>query len=94
MRTTMMRRLNRLEDQFVLVGRRPLRVHRPVLCKYGGRGSLDNATCTRTLCPDGTVVEFVELDGSNDGPGSVSAEELDRWVNSFPIQLSGRETAR
>ena len=86
---TVIRRLARLEDQFVLAGRRPLRVHRLVLCRYGGKGSLASATCQRTLCPDGTVNEFVELDGSNDGPGSVTAEELDRWVAGFPIQVLG-----
>jgi len=86
---TVRRRLDRLQGQFVLVGRRPLRVYRMVLCKYGGKGSLDNAICTRTLCADGTVAEYVELDGSNDGPGSVTAEELDRWVASFPIQANG-----
>jgi hypothetical protein len=44
---------------------------------------LENATCKRTLCPDGTVMEFVELFGSNEGPDSVTAEELDQWVASF-----------
>ena len=44
---------------------------------------------TRTLCADGTVMEFVELDGSNDGLGSISAEGLDRWVAGFPIRVSG-----
>jgi len=41
---------------------------RMIVCRYGGRMSLKNARCRRTLCPDGTVIEFVELLGSSEGP--------------------------
>ena len=91
---TISRRLARLEDQLVTADRKVRSRYRLVLCRFGSRTSLENATCKRTLCPDGTVVEFVELDGSNDGPGSVTAEELDRWVDRFPIEVSGMGRAR
>ncbi|MGA2592356.1 MAG: hypothetical protein ABSH32_20790 [Bryobacteraceae bacterium] len=42
-------------------------------------------TCRRTLCPDGTVMESVELPTSSDGP-ELTQEELDQWVASFPAE--------
>jgi len=56
------------------------------VCSAGAGKSLENATCTRTLWPDGTLFEMVELDGSNEGPGEVTDEALDRWLEGFPIQ--------
>ena len=70
------RRLERLETRFAPPDQRPRRVYLMVLCRYGRTTSLANSRCTRTLCADGTVMEFVELEGSNDGPGRVTSEEL------------------
>lgn len=49
-----------------------------------GRGpaNLANSTCTRTLS-DGRLWEVVRLDGSSEG---LTDDELDRFVQSFPIQ--------
>ena len=43
------------------------------------------ATCTRTLCGDGTLLEVVDL-GDNQDP---TDEELDRIVSRFPVKISG-----
>jgi hypothetical protein len=33
----------------------------------GTEPSLENATCRRTLCPDGTVFEMIEFNKHNEG---------------------------
>src|SRR5580658_9464814 len=45
---------------------------------------LENATCKRTLWPNGTVLEMVWLNRHDDRPGEPPAEELDRWVDYLP----------
>jgi hypothetical protein len=60
------------------------------LCRYGGRTGLENATCRRTLYPDGTVTEFVEILGSNEETGRVTDEQPDEWFESFPVEVAGR----
>ena len=84
---TVIKRLARLEDQFAPADQKARKCFRLIVCRYGAKTSLENATCKRTLCPDGTVMELVELYGSNEGPDSVTAEELDRWVATFPIEV-------
>ncbi|MGA2186400.1 MAG: hypothetical protein ABSH47_25575 [Bryobacteraceae bacterium] len=88
---TVIKRLARLEDQFVPPDQKARKCFRLIVCRYGAKTSLENATCKRTLCPDGTVMELVELNGSYEGSHSVTAEELDRWVASFPIEVPGVE---
>ncbi|MGA2186584.1 MAG: hypothetical protein ABSH47_26505 [Bryobacteraceae bacterium] len=84
---TVIRRLARLEDQFVPPGQKARKCFRMIVFRYGDKTSLENARCKRTLSPDGTVMEFVELVGSGPGPDSVTEEELDRWVAGFPIEV-------
>ena len=55
---------------------------------------LENAECSRTLWPDGTLFEMVRLDHSGEGHAELSDEALDRFVESFPVQNSGGEKAR
>jgi hypothetical protein len=40
------------------------------------------STCSRTRGQDGTVYEYVIVHGGLDG---VSDEELDKWIQTFPI---------
>ena len=47
--------------------------------------SLENATCRRTLCPNGTVLESVEFTTRSNGR-ELTQEELDKWVASFPVE--------
>jgi hypothetical protein len=58
-----------------------------VVMHGGGPANLANSTCTRRLS-NGVLMEVVQLDGSREG---VTDEELDRFVQSFPIQ--GRAAA-
>ncbi|MGA2186807.1 MAG: hypothetical protein ABSH47_27680 [Bryobacteraceae bacterium] len=88
---TVIKRLARLEDQFVPPDQKARKCFRLIVCRYGAKTSLKDAKCKRTLGPDGTVMELVELYGSNDGPESVTAEELDQWVAGFPIEVPRME---
>jgi hypothetical protein len=88
---TVIKRLARLEEQFVPPEHKARKCFRLIVCRYGDKTSLENATCQRTLSPDGTVMELVELYGSNEGPDSGTAEELDRWVAGFPIEVPTME---
>jgi hypothetical protein len=50
------------------------------------RPNLENATCKRTPCSDGTLLELVEFKTDNDRSDELTDEELDGWVESFPVQ--------
>ena len=82
---TVIRRLRRLEDQIASVDR-PRRHIRLVVCDSGAKLSLEGATCQRALCSDGTLLEMVCFNRHNAGPDPLTDEELDRWVESFPMQ--------
>ncbi len=82
---TVIRRIRRLEDQFVSADR-PRRHHRIVIKMAGARPCLEDATCKRMLYSDGTLLEMVQINKHNEGPDELTDEELDRWVESFPIQ--------
>ena len=51
---------------------------------------LSASRCARTLCPDGTLWDYVRLD---DGQGNLASthglsdEALNDWIESFPIEL-------
>ena len=80
------RRLRRLEDQLGPADGKPRDRFRLVLRPAGLRNpSLENATCRRTLCPNGTVLESVEFSTRSNGR-ELTQEDLDRWVASFPIE--------
>ena len=78
------RRILKLEDQFGSAGR-PRRHLRLMVCMAGSKPSLGDATCKRTVCPDGTLLEMVRLNNHDEGPAELTGEELDRWVESFPV---------
>ena len=74
-------RLVRLEDRFA--PRDKVReCVRLVVGTIGPAEGLQNATCQRTLCANGCLTEVVRLNGSGDG---LTEEDLDRFVESFPI---------
>ena len=81
---TVTRRILKLEDQFGSVDR-PRRHIRLVIRMAGARPSLEDATCTRTRWPQGTLFEMVRFNKHNEGPEELTDEELDRWVESFPV---------
>jgi len=56
---------------------------RVVTCGMDRAANLANATCKRTLCENGLLLEVVHLDGDRDG---LTDEQLDKFVESFPIE--------
>jgi hypothetical protein len=39
-----------------------------------------------SLYKDGTMLELVRMPKHNEGPDDLTAEELDQWVEAFPVQ--------
>ena len=50
----------------------------------GSKPSLEDATCTRTLRADGTLLELLWFKKHNEEPDELTDEELDRWVEKLP----------
>ena len=73
-------RLKRLEQQRSQVSREPFRV---VVSHAGKPFDLAKATCTRTLWPNGELMEMVNLHGGDYG---LKDEDLERFIQSFPIE--------
>jgi hypothetical protein len=53
----------------------------------GSKPSLEVATCSRTLWPDGTLFEMVQFNQHNEGSDEPTDQELDSWVESFPVEV-------
>ena len=87
MHATLKRRLGRLEQRLVVCKGKPRKTHRIVVRGMDREPSLENAACTRTLCPDGTLLEVVQLENSREGQEALSDEALDRFVESFPVKV-------
>jgi hypothetical protein len=49
--------------------------------------SLEGSKCSRTLCPNGTLIEVVRFDRCRPGRERLSEEALDRFVESFPVRV-------
>ena len=73
-------RLKKLERQQNQVAQEPFRV---VVSHAGERLDLAKATCTRTIMPDGRLMELVNLNGSRDG---LNDEDLERFIQSHPVE--------
>ena len=73
-------RLQKLERHRSQVERGRLRV---IVSRVGKQFDLATATCTRTLMPDGGLMEIVNVNGSGN---DLSDEELERFIQSFPIE--------
>lgn len=78
-------RLKRLERQQNQVAHERFRV---VVSHTGEPLDLAKATCTRTIMPNGQLMEIVNLNGTDYG---LSKEDLEKFIQSFPIE---RSTAR
>jgi hypothetical protein len=81
---TLGRRIQRLEDHFVCADRPQCRL-RFVVCMAGARPSLEGATCRRSLCADGTLLELVRYANHNDGPEHLADDEINAWLDGFQI---------
>jgi hypothetical protein len=75
----------RLEDQFGSAMGKPRRRLRIMISMAGDKPSLEDATCRRTLWPDGSLFELVQFNAHNYGPDELTDEELDRWLESYPV---------
>jgi len=73
-------RLSRLERQHSQVSREPFRI---VVSRAGKPFDLATATCTRTLMPNGGLMEIVNVNGSGH---DLSDEELEKFIQSHPIE--------
>ena len=78
------RRLQNLERQQNAIALKPLRF---VVSCIGKPLDLSKATCRRTRLPNGQLMELVHLKGNRSG---LSEEDLERFIQSFPIEPSRR----
>ena len=82
------RRIRRLEEQFKPAIepdflRNPRHRLRLVVSEMDHRLNLETSTCRRTLTSSGSLTEVVRLDGIR---GGLTDEELEKFVQSFPIE--------
>jgi hypothetical protein len=82
------RRSRRLEDQFKPAIepdflRNPRHRFRIVVSGMDRALRLETSKCLRTLTANGSLTEVVRLDGIR---GGLTDEELERFVQSFPIE--------
>ena len=90
------RRLNRIEHQLYPPAPKPRTWFRvvvrmgdadaPVVRRRDREPSFEKATCTRSLCPDGTLFEVVRLDKIGEGDEQPTDAELNIWIAGFPIE--------
>jgi hypothetical protein len=59
---------------------------RLLVMELGSKLGLADATCTRTLGPDGVLMQSVYYQNHRERPDQLSEEEIDRWVDGFPVQ--------
>lgn len=79
------RRLCRLEHRLT-PARGPLQRFRVVVSCIDRERSLEGATCQRTRVPGGAVWETIDFGDCRKGGKSFTEEELESWIDSFPIQ--------
>jgi hypothetical protein len=85
------RRLRQLEHSFGAVDGKPRVCFRLFVGPVGGMYGLDGATCRRTLCANGLLMELV-IAGNDEGITAggdlltVANEELESFVQGFPVE--------
>jgi hypothetical protein len=76
-------RLKTLERHQRRVFKEPLRI----VVSQVGPLDLAKATCTRTMWPNGHLMEIVNLHGTDVG---LSKEDLEDFIQSFPVERRAR----
>ncbi len=76
-------RLKTLERQQRHVSKGSIRV----VASRVGPLDLSKATCSRTLWPDGQLMEIVNLYGNREG---LSEQDLETFIQSFPVERRER----
>ena len=89
---TVTKRIARLEEH-PLVTVTPRKRLSIVVMRVDRKPSLEGATCIRTLCPDGTLMQVVHLDQSRPGREELTDEELDRWLGAALPERTLRQFA-
>ena len=86
-------RLRRLENRLAPPDflQRPRERLRVVVCELWRLANLATSTCTRTRSAGGMLVEVVHLNGSRE---VLSDEDLDRFVERFPVAIMAGGRAR
>jgi hypothetical protein len=89
-------RVQRLERQFAPSFARdfvqnPRTQLRCIVSTAGQSLNLATSSCTRSLTKDGCLTELVDLDGTSD---DISDEELERFIEGFPVDTSRLEVSR
>jgi hypothetical protein len=79
------RRIAKLENQLEPANRPRPRI-RLEIRTLGSKLCLEDATCKGTMCSDGSLLEVVDFKNHNEGPDELTDEELNRWLDGFPIQ--------
>ena len=77
------RRVHRLENHYA-PSRQPLRRFRLVVHRMDRKEDIHGATCRRSLCSDGTVMEIIRMDRSQGH--DFTEEEFEAWIESCPIE--------
>jgi len=82
------RRVGRLEDRYAINSSGKVKVALRILVSlpWKAPANLATSTCTRMLNAAGGVIETVKLDGDE---ASISEEELEKFIASFPIAAWG-----
>ena len=90
------KRLDRLDRQFCPPAPKPRTSFRvvinmkdpdaPAVRRPDREPSFERATCTRSLCPEGTLWEVVRLDKIGEDGEQPTDVELNRWIASRPIE--------
>ena len=93
---TMLHRVRRLEIQLGPkierdFARNPRDRFRLVVCAVDHRLNLATSTCTRYVTANGCLMELARLDGIR---ADITDEELDRFIESFPVDTSRIEGNR
>ena len=78
-------RLGKLEEVLRVAG--PTDRWRVIIRRTCGPSNLRNSRCTRTLLPNGLLLDVVHLDGGRDG---LSNDDLERFIAGFPINRTAR----
>jgi len=78
------KRLRRLEGRYALADG-PREVFRLVVRHLGPAEDFERAICRRTLWPNGTVCEIVQL-GTGHPESDLTGEKLEEWIAGFPVE--------
>jgi len=78
-----LRRVGKLEVRHALSGKPRSQLRLLISLPWKGPANLATSTCKRSLNAAGGLIEVVDLDGGRD---ALSDDDLERFIDSFPVQ--------